>query len=117
MRSVTFPLWAGPAGKTAVYAPDTFTMVAFPLGCGHKNDTGLATVDAPGTLAVSAYRWFIDLLPGFYNRTPTPVLAYPRISSENNVIHSPRQGIRRVHQGVLKLTGNASPDLFQGIFG
>jgi hypothetical protein len=51
--------------------------MALAFGCGHKNDTGPATIEAPGTFAVSAYRRFILFLFMLYDNPPLPKLHIP----------------------------------------
>ena len=53
--------------------------MALAFGCGHENDTGPATIEAPGTFAVSTYRRFILFLFIRYDKTPTAKTTYPKI--------------------------------------
>jgi len=47
--------------------------MALTFRCGHKNDSGLVTVEAPYPLTVSAGRGFVDLLSRCHGKN-TPAL-------------------------------------------
>jgi hypothetical protein len=52
--------------------------MALAFGCGNKNGTGPATIEAPGTFAVSTYRWFILFLFMLYDKNPLPKQRIPK---------------------------------------
>jgi len=76
MHSLILSLWVSPAGKSAVYAPDTFTIMALPFRCGNKNNSGLVAVEAPNPPTMSAGRGFVDLLSIGYSKNPPTTTTY-----------------------------------------